>query len=82
MLRANLQDTVLPEETLYKVLHLHSSLFTIPSPLSPSPLTPHPSQCVLSLGFSELRMRNSEQDLFERWGQEHPCERLLEIGEE
>ena len=27
-------------------------------------------------------MRNSEKELFEYWGQDHPCERLLEIGED
>lgn len=37
-------------------------------------------QCVLSVGFSELRMRNSEHELLDRWSQDHPCERLLDIG--
>jgi transcription factor CP2-like protein len=36
-------------------------------------------RCVLSLGFSELRMRNNECELLDRWGQDHPCERLLDI---
>ena len=26
-------------------------------------------------------MRNSEHELLEVWGQDHPCERLLDIGE-
>lgn len=38
------------------------------------------TQCVLSLGFSELRMRNSEHELLDKWSKDHPCERLLDIG--
>lgn len=37
-------------------------------------------QCTVSLGFSELRMRNNERELLDSWIQEHPCERLLDIG--
>lgn len=25
-------------------------------------------------------MRNSEIELLDRWGQDHPCERLLDVG--
>ena len=25
-------------------------------------------------------MRNNERELLDRWGQDHPCERLLDVG--
>ena len=37
-------------------------------------------QSVLSLGFCEIRLRNSEQEQFDQWSREHPLERLLEIS--
>lgn len=34
----------------------------------------------MTMGFSELRMKNNEQELLDCWSREHPCERLLDIG--
>lgn len=33
----------------------------------------------LKLEFSELRLRNCEQEIFDQWSRDHPMERLLEI---
>ena len=35
----------------------------------------------MTLGFCEIRLKNSEQEQFELWAKDHPRERLLEVGQ-
>ena len=84
----------LPGNGLQISVHLYMHTLHISVHLSLHTLTAHltcphvhimhthltPAQSVLLLTFSELRLKNCEDEQFEQWINDHPMERLLEMG--